>query len=172
MEVAVPVPPDRRRYVIGTWGETIRQLQHQYPAVRVSVPPPQDFTSREVIVKGPKTQADAVAHQITLRLQAAEEKLRQAEQRRQARKTVVLKVEVAPHMRGHVVGYRGEALRRLVEEYPTVTVMVPRPSNTQTTSVSVRGPRGEADAVVERIKACVQAAEQRLRQQQHNKRKQ
>ena len=171
VKVAVPVPPNRRRHVIGTWGESIRQLQHQYPAVRVSVPPPQDLKSREVMIEGPKTQAEAVAQQITLRLQAVEEKLRQAEQRRQARKTVVVKVEVAPYMRGHVVGYRGDALRRLAQEHPAVTVMVPRPGNTRTATVSIRGPRDEAAAVADCVRARVQAACQQQRQRQVNKMK-
>ncbi|MPC53512.1 hypothetical protein E2C01_047406 [Portunus trituberculatus] len=127
VKVAVPVPPNRRRHVIGTRGDTIRQLQQQYPAVRVSVPLPQDLMSREVIVEEPKTQADAVVQQITHRLQAIGEKLREAEQRRQESKRVVIKVEVPPNMRRHVVGPRGEALRRLAQEHPAVRVTVPTP---------------------------------------------
>ncbi|MPC66777.1 hypothetical protein E2C01_060930 [Portunus trituberculatus] len=113
VKLAVPVPPNRRRHVIGTRGHTIRQLQQQYPAVRVSVPRPQDLKSREVTIVGPKTQAYAVALQITRRLQAVEEKLLGAEQRRQERKVVSLKVEVAPPMRRHVVSPGGETLRKL-----------------------------------------------------------
>ena len=172
VKVAVPVPPNRRRHVIGTQGDTIRQLQQQYPAVRVSVPPPQDLASREVIIKGPKTQADAVALHITRRLQAVEEKLREAQQRRQERKRVVLRVEVAPDMRRHVVGPRGETLSRLAQEHPAVRVTVPPPSDTRTASVSIRGPRDEAAVVADCIKACVQAAGQRQRQRQPNKGKQ
>ncbi|XP_063857355.1 serine/arginine repetitive matrix protein 1-like [Scylla paramamosain] len=169
VEVAVPVPPNRRRHVIGTRGDTIRQLQQQYPAVRVSVPLPQDLESREVIIEGSKTQADAVALQITLRLQAIEENLREAEQLRQERKRTVLKVQVAPHMRRHVVGPRGETLKRLAQEHPTVRVTVPPPSNTRTTSVSIKGPRNEAAVVADCIMACVQAAGQRQRQRLPNK---
>mgnify|MGYP001763343269 CR=1 FL=1 len=168
VKLAVPVAPNRRRHVIGTRGNTIRELQQQYPAVRVSVPRPQDLTSREVIIVGPKTQADAVALQITRRLQAVEEKLREAEQRRQERKIVSLKVEVAPPMRRHVVGPGGETLRRLAQEHPAVSVTVPSPSNTQTASVTIRGPRLEAAVVADCVRACVQAAGQR----QPNKRKQ
>ncbi|MPC70185.1 Vigilin [Portunus trituberculatus] len=169
VKVAVPVPPNRRRHVIGTRGSTIRQLQQQYPAVRVSVPLPQDLTSREVTIEGPKTQADAVALQITRRLQAVEEKLREAEQRRQERK-----VEVPPDMRRLVVGPRGETLRRLAQEHPAVRVTVPPPSDTQTASVTIRGPRLEVAVVADCIRACLnlQAAGQRQRQPRPNKRKQ
>ncbi|MPC25433.1 Vigilin [Portunus trituberculatus] len=132
VKVVVPVPPNRRRHVIGTRGDTIRQLQQQYPAVRVSVPLPQDLTSREVTVEGPKTQADAVAQQIIRRLQAIEEKLREAEQRRQENKKVVIKVEVPSDMRRHVVGPRGEVLRRLSQEHLTVMVKVPPRSDNRT----------------------------------------
>ncbi|MPC68343.1 Vigilin [Portunus trituberculatus] len=168
VKLAVPVPPNRRRHVIGTRGNTIRELQQQYPTVRVSVPRPQDLTSREVIIVGPKTQADAVALQITRRLQAVEDKLREAEQRRQERKIVSLKVEVAPRMRRLVVGPGGETLRKLAQEHPAVSVTVPSPSDTQTASVTIRGPRLEAAVVADCVKACVQAAGQR----QPNKRKQ
>ena len=171
VKVTVPVPPNRRRHVIGTRGDTIHQLQQQYPAVRVSVPPPQDLASREVMIEGPKTQANAVAQQITLRLQAIEVKMREAEQLRQSRKRVVVKVQVPLDMRRHVVGPGGETLRRLAQEHPDVTVTVPRPSDTQTSTVSIRGPRGEADVVAECIKARVQAAAAQ-RQRQPNKSKQ
>ncbi|MPC71117.1 hypothetical protein E2C01_065386 [Portunus trituberculatus] len=172
VKVAVTVPPNRRRHVIGTRGDTIRELQQQYPSVRVSVPLPQDLTSREVIIEGPKTQANAVALQITRRLQAIEKKLREAEQRRQERKIVVTKVEVPPDMRRHVVGPRGEMLRRLAQEHPAVRVTVPPPSDTHTASVRIMGPRHEAALVADCISASVHAAGQRQRQRQTNKRKQ
>ncbi|MPC17407.1 hypothetical protein E2C01_010262 [Portunus trituberculatus] len=170
VKVAVPVAPNRRRHVIGMRGDTIHQLQLQYLAVRVSVPLPQDLVSQEVIIEGPKTQADAVALQITRRLQAIEEKLREADQRRQERKIVTLKVKVQPDMRRHVVGPRGETLRRLAQEHPAVRVMVPSPSDTQTTNVSIIGPRLKAALVADCIRMVVQAAGQR--QRQANKRKQ
>ena len=174
VKVVVLVPPNRRRHVIGTRGETIRQLQQQYPAVRVSVPRPQDLTSREVIVKGPKTQADAVALQITRHLQAVEERLRQAEQRRQERRRVVVKVEVPPAMRCHVVGPRGQTLRRLAQEHPAVRVTVPPPSDTRTATVTISGPRHEAAKVADCIRASVHAAlhPQRHYQRQYNERNQ
>lgn len=82
VKLLLPVPPNRRRHVVGTRGEIIRQLRQQYPAVSVLVPLPNDFTSREVILKGPKTQVAAVERKITARLQDIEAQLREAELRR------------------------------------------------------------------------------------------
>ena len=77
VEMALKVPPERRRHVIGTRGETIRQIRQQYPAVRVSVPLQKDFLSHDVILEGPKTQVAAVAREITSRLKVIEAQLRE-----------------------------------------------------------------------------------------------
>ncbi|MPC10180.1 Vigilin [Portunus trituberculatus] len=167
VRVAVPVPPKKRRHVIGTRGDAIRQLQQQYPAVRVSVPRPQDITSGQITIVGPKAQADAATLHITRRLQALEEEnLHRAEARCQERQRVVVKVEVPPTMRRHVVGGGGEALRRLAQAHPAVRVTVPPPSDTRTASVTISGPRQEAALAADRIKASVQAAIQRQCQSQ------
>lgn len=71
-------------------------------------------------------------------------------------------MEVAPNMRRHVVGPQGETLRKLTQEYPSVRVMVPPPSDTQSRNVTIRGTRDEVSAVEGCIRAHLQAVEQRL----------
>ena len=90
-------------------------------------------------------------------VEAIEAQLREAEQRLQAKKVQIVLLEVAPNMRRHVVGPQGETLRKLAQEHPSVKVTVPPPSDTQSPSISIRGPRDETAAVEGFIKARLHA---------------
>ena len=83
VKVALHVPPKRRQHVIGPRGETIRRLQHAYPSVRLTVPPPQDTQCQEVTLDGLKSQVTAAARDITEHLEAIDTHLREEAARRQ-----------------------------------------------------------------------------------------
>ena len=127
------------------------------------MPPAQDFVSCEVVLESPRGQVAVAAAAITSHLEDVEAKLQQEEELRQAKKIRVVKLDVAPNMRRHVVGPGGETLRRLAQEHPSVRVMVPPPSDTHTGSVKIRGPRDEAAAVQNCLKARLQEVEQQRR---------
>ena len=134
VEVVLQVPPNMRRHVIGPRGQTLQRLRQEYPSVRVSVSPPQDTVSGKVVLKGLKSEVSAAAKDITCHLQNIE--------RRQAQVCEVL-LEVAPSMRCHVVGPRGEALTKLAQEHPSFRVTVPFPTDTKTGTITIRGPPAE-----------------------------
>ena len=121
MEVVLQVLPNMRRHVIGPRGQTLQRLRQEYLSVRVSVPPPQDTVSGKVVLEGLKSEVPAAAKDITCHLQNIEKELREAAERRQAQVCEV-HLEVAPSMRCHVVGPRGEALTKLAQEHPSVRV--------------------------------------------------
>ncbi len=156
MRTVLQVPPNRRRYIIGARGEMVLKLRQQYPSVRMTVPPPNDLESQEVTLEGLKSQVTAAARDISTRLQVVETQLRKANARHRAA-VRELQVEVASHMRRHVVGPGGEALRRLAQEFPAVRVMVPPPTDIRTGTVTIRGPPAEAAAVRRRIVTSLQA---------------
>lgn len=146
VQEVLQVAPNMRRHVIGPRGETIARLRREYPSVRVKVPSPDDPLSKEVVLKGLKSQVSAAAKDITSHLQDIEAKLREAAQRRQAMVHEEL-LQVAPSMRRYVVGAGGEALVRLAQEHPSVRVAVPPPTDTTTTSITIRGPPAQVTAV-------------------------
>ena len=66
--VFLSVAPSRRRHVVGTRGNTIRQLQ-EYPAVSVTLPLSQDPESRHVALDGYKSQVAAAKQNIIAHLE-------------------------------------------------------------------------------------------------------
>ena len=78
-----------------------------------------------------------------------------------AQETVTVVLQVAPNMRGHVVGHGGEALRTLAREYPSVRVTVPPPRDTQTTTITIRGVPVQVTAVQGCISARLKTAQRR-----------
>lgn len=149
--IVLSVPPDRRRHVVGPNGATLRELRHEYPTVRVSVPPPSDH-SREVTLKGRKSEVRAAAKAISSHLEVIEAQARRAAAQKQAQVTKEL-LQVAPGMRRLVVGHGGAGLRGLSQEHPGVTVTVPPPDDTTTDTISIRGPPAGVAAAVRDIKA-------------------
>ena len=154
VEVVLQVLPNMRRHVIGARGQTLQRLRQEYPSVRVSVPPPQDTVSREVVLKGFKSEVCAAAKDLTCHLQDVEKERRQAQ-------VCQVVLEVAPSMRCHVVGFRGEALTKLAQEHPSVRVTVPFPTDTKTGTITIRGPPAEVSAVKDSIAARLQVVQQR-----------
>ena len=60
-------------------------------------------------------------------------------------------------MRRYVVGARGEALMRLAQEHPSVRVSVPPPTDTTTSTITIRGLKAaEVTAVRDAITARLQ----------------
>ena len=75
-----------------------------------------------------------------------------------AQDTVAVVMQVAPHMRCHVIGQRGETILKLRQDYPGVKVTVPPPRDTQTPTITIRGPPAQVTAVQGCITACLNAA--------------
>ncbi|XP_050695556.1 uncharacterized protein LOC126985117 isoform X2 [Eriocheir sinensis] len=155
--VRLPVPPARRRYVIGQRGDTVRQLRRDYPGVHVAVPLPKD-PDTHVIFRGPKSQADAASREVAARLQAIEAQIREAALRRQEAVTTAV-LDVAPNRRRLVVGPGGEELIKLQQQHPGVRVSVPPAIDTESSSVTIRGPPAEVRAVQAKIKNRLAAIE-------------
>lgn len=151
VSVVISVPPDRRRHVVGTHGATLLQVRKAYPSVRVSVPPPSD-RSGEVTLKGLRSEVRAAAQVIISHLEVIEAEVRRAAAQKRAEVAEEL-LQVAPSMRRLVVGQGGAWLRRLTQEHPGVTVMVPPPTDTTTHTVSIRGPPARVTAAMSAIKA-------------------
>ena len=109
VKVALRVPPKRRQHVIGPRGETIRRLRHEYPSVRVTVPPPQDTQCQEVTLDGPKNQVTAAARDITEHLAAIETQYlrREAAWRRQENQVY----KVAPRRVVDIQAAQGRSVR-------------------------------------------------------------
>lgn len=78
-KVTVPVAPNIRRHVVGSGGETLRNLQKEFEGVRITVPPPEDKETRHITLEGPKESVTAAATVIACRVE--EEKLRLKEWR-------------------------------------------------------------------------------------------
>ena len=78
-----------------------------------------------------------------------------------AQETVTVVLQVAPNMRGHVVGHGGEVLRTLAREYPGVRVMVPPRRDIQTTTVTIRGLPAQVTAVHGCISARLKAGQRK-----------
>ncbi|XP_050701276.1 titin-like isoform X11 [Eriocheir sinensis] len=155
--VRLPVPPARRRHVIGPRGDTVRQLRRDYPGVHVAVPLPKDADAH-VTFRGPKSQAVAASREVAARLQEIEAQLREAARlRQQAVATAVL--DVAPNRRRLVVGPGGEELLKLQQQHPGVRVSVPPAIDTESRSVTIRGPPAEVRAVQAKIKNRLAAIE-------------
>ncbi|KAG0728983.1 hypothetical protein GWK47_031297 [Chionoecetes opilio] len=106
--VCWPVPPGRRRHVIGPRGDTVQKLRKDFPNVArdgapaTRIAPPSTSAS-----KGPKSQVAAAAKDITGRLEVIEAQLREAAERRKKNRVKVV-VDVAPNTRHHLVGPGGE----------------------------------------------------------------
>lgn len=149
--IVLSVSPDRRRHVVGPNGASLRELRQEYPSVRVSVPPPSDL-SREVTLKGRKSEVRAAAKAISSHLEVIEAQVRRAAAQKQAQVTEEL-LQVAPGMRRLVVGHGGAMLRRLSQEHPGVTVTVPPPNDITTGTISIRGPPAGVAAAMRDIKA-------------------
>ncbi|XP_050701430.1 titin-like isoform X42 [Eriocheir sinensis] len=155
--VRLPVPPARRRHVIGPRGDTVRQLRRDYPGVHVAVPLPKDADAH-VTFRGPKSQAVAASREVAARLQEIEAQLREAARlRQQAVATAVL--DVAPNRRRLVVGPGGEELLKLQQQHPGVRVSVPPAIDTESRSVTITGPPAEVRAVQAKIKNRLAAIE-------------
>ncbi|XP_050735859.1 uncharacterized protein LOC127008196 isoform X2 [Eriocheir sinensis] len=155
--VRLPVPPARRRHVIGPRGDTVRQLRRDYPGVHVAVPLPKDADAH-VTFRGPKSQAAAASQEVAARLQAIEAQIREAARiRQQAVATAVL--DVAPNRRRLVVGPGGEELLKLQQQHPGVRVSVPPAIDTESRSVTITGPPAEVRAVQAKIKNRLAAIE-------------
>ena len=82
-KMTVAVAPSQRRHVVGHEGEALRSLQQQYEGVRVTVPPPEDKSTRHVTLQGPRDKVEAAAAVITRRLEEAS----QAKAAKAAKKT-------------------------------------------------------------------------------------
>ncbi|XP_050701378.1 uncharacterized protein LOC126987904 isoform X11 [Eriocheir sinensis] len=155
--VRLPVPPARRRHVIGPRGDTVRQLRRDYPGVHVAVPLPKDADAH-VTFRGPKSQAVAASREVAARLQEIEAQIREAARlRQQAVATAVL--DVAPNRRRLVVGPGGEELLKLQQQHPGVRVSVPPAIDTESRSVTITGPPAEVRAVQAKIKNRLAAIE-------------
>ncbi|XP_050701504.1 E3 ubiquitin-protein ligase RNF12-B-like isoform X20 [Eriocheir sinensis] len=155
--VRLPVPPARRRHVIGPRGDTVRQLRRDYPGVHVAVPLPKDADAH-VTFRGPKSQAVAASQEVAARLQEIEAQLREAARlRQQAVATAVL--DVAPNRRRLVVGPGGEELLKLQQQHPGVRVSVPPAIDMESRSVTITGPPAEVRAVQAKIKNRLAAIE-------------
>ncbi|XP_050735850.1 ribosome-binding protein 1-like isoform X3 [Eriocheir sinensis] len=155
--VRLPVPPARRRHVIGPRGDTVRQLRRDYPGVHVAVPLPKDADAH-VTFRGPKSQAAAASQEVAARLQTIEAQIREAARiRQQAVATAVL--DVAPNRRRLVVGPGGEELLKLQQQHPGVRVSVPPAIDTESRSVTITGPPAEVRAVQAKIKNRLAAIE-------------
>ncbi|XP_050701462.1 uncharacterized protein LOC126987919 isoform X5 [Eriocheir sinensis] len=155
--VRLPVPPARRRHVIGPRGDTVRQLRRDYPGVHVAVPLPKDADAH-VTFRGLKSQAAAASQEVAARLQAIEAQIREAARlRQQAVATAVL--DVAPNKRRLVVGPGGEELLKLQQQHPGVRVSVPPAIDTESRSVTITGPPAEVRAVQANIKNRLAAIE-------------
>ena len=168
VKVVIMVPPGRRQHVIGPRGDTIRKLGKEYPAVCVTVPLPQDTTSRHVTLEGPKSQVTAAAKDITDRLEAIDTQLREAAKRYHGNSVRVV-VHVAPNMRRHVVGPGAEEITRLAQQHPGVKVSVPPSSDKNSTTVTIRGPPDEVTAVQGYITARLHAVKRRRQLMKANK---
>ena len=160
VKVVMTVPPGRRQHVIGPRGNTIKKLRTEHHDVCVTVPLPQDTTSRHVTLEGPKSKVTAAAKDITGRLEAIDTQLREAAKRRHGN-SVRVSVDVAPNMRRHVVGPGGEEVARLAQQHPGVRVSVPPSSDKTSTTVTIRGPPDEVTAVQGCITARLHAVKRR-----------
>ncbi|MPC67199.1 Vigilin [Portunus trituberculatus] len=78
VEAQVAVTPHQRRHVVGHRGATAWELQQQFPAVSVMVPPPADLESRSVLLRGPRSQVSGAQAFLQARLQAARTDTRRA----------------------------------------------------------------------------------------------
>ncbi|XP_050711232.1 uncharacterized protein LOC126995588 isoform X2 [Eriocheir sinensis] len=156
--VRLPVPPSRRRHVIGQRGDIVRQLRRDYPGVHVAVPLPED-PDAHVTFRGPNSQAAAASREVAKRLQVIEAQIREAARRRQ--ETVATAVlDVAPNRRRLVVGPGGEELLKLKQQHPGVRVSVPPSIDTESRSVTISGPPAEVRAVQAKIKNRLATLEQ------------
>ena len=73
-------------------------------------------------------------------------------------------VEVAPKMRRHVVGLRGDILRALQQEHCGVRVTVPLPHDLHTSTVMLEGSKSGVAAAAHKINSCIQGIEAQLLQ--------
>lgn len=69
VECLLPVSPHLRRHIVGRGAAHLSDLRREFPAVRVRVPPPNDFVSGDVAVTGPRSQAHAALARLTALLQ-------------------------------------------------------------------------------------------------------
>ena len=56
LDTTLAVAPHQRRCIVGLRGATLKQVLHEFPGVRVTVPPPLDAVTDTVRVRGPPQQ--------------------------------------------------------------------------------------------------------------------
>ena len=113
LDTTLAVAPHQRRCIVGPRGATLKQVYHEFPGVRVTVPPPLDAVTDTVRMRGlPQQVAGTVA-----RLKAL---LHEGE-------VIEAQLAVTPRQRRDVVGPAGATLRTLLIEYPDVGVTVRSP---------------------------------------------
>uniref|UniRef100_A0A0P4VVI4 K Homology domain-containing protein n=1 Tax=Scylla olivacea TaxID=85551 RepID=A0A0P4VVI4_SCYOL len=161
-KVVLTVPPDKRRHVVGRGGEALHAILQEYQEVRVTVPPPQDTTARGITLVGPKDDVAAVATAISRHLEAVEVRLQEAkrEKKEKTKDRIKINVPVAPSERRLLVGHKGEALQRLLQQCEGVRVTVPPQKDTTTQHVTVQGPKDKVDAAAAAIGRRIQEKRQ------------
>ena len=59
LDTTLAVAPHQRRCIVGPRGATLKQVYHEFPGVRVTMPPPLDAVTDTVRVRGPSKQVPA-----------------------------------------------------------------------------------------------------------------
>ena len=78
---------------------------------------------------------------------------------------VKVALRVPPKRRQHIIGPRGETIRRLCHQYPSLHVTVPSPQDTQCQEVTLDGLKSQVTAAARDITEHLEAIETRFRKE-------